>query len=514
MSFFLSSKSAGTHDLKVGYENYKSIDTGGNSQCSTNFVFYTDPVFDANGIPVYGADGHLIPVFNGSSTMSQWFGARGSIADVRVQSAYVNDNWHMSDRFTFNLGARYEKADNATSDHVKLVNSTRLTPRLSVAFDPEANGRWRLDASYSQYASTYDFGHFLAGSNTENPSQLYGYYVGPPGQGRDFAPGFDPKNYQIIYAGSPTQNVSFGNGVKSPLVTEWTLGAGTNLGKGYMRVAYIDRKTTQLLEATTCVCYGTTHIFVQGIDGGIADNLVYKNSDAAKRDYKAAVLQGRYNISPKWSIEGNWTHEFSLDGTYEGQVGQTLPTSGILNKPEFFTAARDFPDGHLSDFQADELHLWTTYRLGLGRAGSLDIGALASYNSPRTYSLAAPAVNLSAIQKARDPGYAQQPLNQTLYFGARGSQEFNAWKQLDLHLNYSIPVWKTVEPYFLVNVVNVFNDSTLIAFNTSIRPDPNSALDANGLRTGFIKNKAFGTATSNSSYPTPRTFSFALGLHF
>jgi hypothetical protein len=55
--------------------------------------------------------------------------------------------------------------------------------------------------------------------------------------------------------------------------------------------------------------------------------------------------------------------------------------------------------------------------------------------------------------------------------------------------------------------------------------DPNSPLDADGLRTGFIRNAAFGTATSNASYPratnTPggtalyaRTFLMSFGLRF
>ena len=84
-----------------------------------------------------------------------------------------------------------------------------LTGRFNSIWRLEPDGRWRIDASYSQYASTYDFGHFLSGSNTGNPSLIYGVYIGPPGQGRDFAPGFDPKNYYIVYAGSPTQNEVF-----------------------------------------------------------------------------------------------------------------------------------------------------------------------------------------------------------------------------------------------------------------------------------------------------------------
>ena len=49
LSYFLSTQSLGKHDLKVGFENYRSQRTGGNSQSSTNYVFYTDYLTDADG---------------------------------------------------------------------------------------------------------------------------------------------------------------------------------------------------------------------------------------------------------------------------------------------------------------------------------------------------------------------------------------------------------------------------------------------------------------------------------
>ena len=42
VTWFLSSRSAGSHSLKAGFERYTSTNTGGNSQTATGYVFRTD----------------------------------------------------------------------------------------------------------------------------------------------------------------------------------------------------------------------------------------------------------------------------------------------------------------------------------------------------------------------------------------------------------------------------------------------------------------------------------------
>jgi len=64
-----------------------------------------------------------------------------------------------------------------------------------------------------------------------------------------------------------------------------------------------------------------------------------------------------------------------------------------------------------------------------------------------------------------------------------------------------------------------------VFFNTAVTPDATSALDGDGLRTGYVKPAAFGTARSQADYPrattTPggtalyaRTFLMSFGLRF
>jgi hypothetical protein len=67
----------------------------------------------------------------------------------------------------------------------------------------------------------------------------------------------------------------------------------------------------------------------------------------------------------------------------------------------------------------------------------------------------------------------------------------------------------------------VLNNEKQIAWNTTIRPDPASPLDALGLRTGYVKAATFGTATAQNQFPAPfggltggRTFRVAVGVRF
>jgi len=517
LSYFLTTANAGSHDLKFGGEEFKNIRTGGNSQSPTNYVLQTDPLLDANGHIVLDANGHAIPVFTpGTSQNILFIASVGSIFTSRTDAAYVNDQWHLGDHFAFNLGARAERATNTGTDNIRTISSTRFTPRLAATWDPEGKGRFRLNATYAQYAGAYNLGVYTSGVRTGNPSYIYGIYNGPAGQGRDFAPGFDPRNYTGFLAVNPVQNVSFGKGAKSPIITEYTGGADYVLGRdGFVRLVYQARKTTDLLEIFTNPAFGTSHIVLNGVDGGFADNLVYKNANLSDRNFQGLILQGRYRLTSSWSVEGNWTHQFKFDGNYEGQTNQGVgPGNGIAKYPEFFSRDRNFPDGHLLAFERDLAHLWTIYNLGLGSAGSLNFSLIGTAASGNSYSLAAFQVPLTAEQIARDPGYAQRPATQTLYFGKRGSQFFKGYSTLDFAVGYEIPVFRTVSPWFKFQVFNVFNDHTQTFGNITVLPNFNGPVDSLGLPTTFTKGPNFGQPQTNLDFVPPREYQLSLAIRF
>ena len=65
--------------------------------------------------------------------------------------------------------------------------------------------------------------------------------------------------------------------------------------------------------------------------------------------------------------------------------------------------------GRLDDYQQHKVRVWSIYNVDLGRFGALDVTPMWRYNSALTYSLAANSVPLSAVQRARNPGYARLP---------------------------------------------------------------------------------------------------------
>jgi hypothetical protein len=107
-----------------------------------------------------------------------------------------------------------------------------------------------------------------------------------------------------------------------------------------------------------------------------------------------------------------------------------------------------------------------------------------------------------------------QPTSQTIYFGPRGSEEFEGLSLFDLSVNYSIPVFRTARPFIKLDLFNVFDNDKLLSWNTTVRADPASPLDDLGLPTGYIKGSLFGEAQSSGNYARPREFRMAFGVRF
>ena len=118
-------------------------------------------------------------------------------------------------------------------------------------------------------------------------------------------------------------------------------------------------------------------------------------------------------------------------------------------------------------------------------------------------------------------GYPDAPQNQTIFYSSPGSEQFAGYGIFDASASYNVPVLGRLRPWIKVDVFNVFNNQKLISWNTSIAPDPTTPADALGIRAGYPRGPAFGTATSNTNFPVPfagqtggLTFRMAFGLRF
>ncbi|MGE3273763.1 MAG: TonB-dependent receptor [Vicinamibacterales bacterium] len=525
LAYFTSRPGFGTHDLKAGGERFTSHQRGGNSQSATGYVFAAD-YLTSGGAPVYDADGRLVPVFvPGANAALNTLPTRGAEIDIRTTSLYVQDRWSPVPALTVDAGLRYERVSSDATGVTGGLDAAGWAPRLGATYDLDGSGRTVLSGTYARYLGRYS--SYVFGKNTpvSNPARLVYAYVGPAGQGLDFAPGFDLSNYVVVSGSFPTANIFMDENIRSPRQDEVTLGLGRELGDaGSVRATWIWRTTSDMVESFVDdpTAAGRTTVTYQGRVFGVFDNVVYRNSDVPERTYQAMQFQGSYRLSPRWSVAGHWTLQLKNDGNFEGEAAnQPGVGSAIGDYPEIFSAARAYPYGRLDDFQRHKVRLWTIYNVDLGRFGSLDVAPLFRFDSGLTYSLVANAVALTAEQRALNPGYARLPTSQALYFGERGSGSFDGAALVDLGATYAVPVWKQAAPWVKLEVLNLFDNDALIMWDTTVTADTSSARDAYGLPTGYIEGRNFGQATSASQYARPRpgmtggrTFLLSAGIRF
>ena len=162
-------------------------------------------------------------------------------------------------------------------------------------------------------------------------------------------------------------------------------------------------------------------------------------------------------------------------------------------------------------YEADRVRLWTTYNLDLRRFGNLAAGLLWRYDSPQTFTYTA-TVARSAISKALNPGYHNAPTTVSLAFGPRGLGQYNPTSLFDTSVQYSYPIAR-VTPWIKFDVRNVFNKTTLIAYNTSITA-AGTDLDSFGYQTAFTNNATFGRPTATTNYVIPRQYLLYAGVRF
>ena len=246
-----------------------------------------------------------------------------------------------------------------------------------------------------------------------------------------------------------------------------------------------------------------------------------------RRAYEDVVLQAQYRVMSNLSVNGHYTVQIRNEGAFAGEAANQPGIPSVFGDyPEVLGPARDrlMPEGRLDNFQRHKLRVAAIYAQSLGRFGSVDVSPLWRVNSGGVYSLTT-AIRVPAAQLARNPGYPAASLSansrETVFFGDRGGYDFKGYGVMDLAASYNLAVWKSLRPWFKVEIYNLFENQKLIAWDRTVSVDLASALDANGIPTGYLKGARFGQATAGTHFPQPyigqnggRTIRIAFGTRF
>lgn len=520
LSAFFATETAGSHDVKVGAESFTTTQFGGNSQTSTDFIYYADYVTDPSGSPILDSDGRFQPVFSPFNAYV-WnpIGDRDAVLETTTTALFVNDLWRLGERWSFNLGARYEQVDGdattgGTASNNTVADFDSVVPRLSATFRPGARGRARFTASYGEYvgrANSELFKRFTTSRNANNIGAFY-IYLGDPGVGVDFAPGLDLANYVPIEVYT-LANVFRDPGLSTPRTREIALSGAMQWRRGTLTASVIDRSFEDAVESFIETGNGTVEADTAA--GPLTlDRIVFRNTDIAQRDYLALQVQGDIRLRDNWTLAGHWTWELENDGNFVGEnFGNPALDSGLGDYPEILVPARNNPTGRLPSHLEHKVRLWSHTTFDFGRAGALGVTVLGRYDSPLTYSLVAFGP-VSATQRSRDPGYATPPFGQQIFFGERGAHEYESTQALDVVARYQLPVGGRFDPWVELEVRNLFDDQNLRTFDTNVRPDFAGPVDADGIPTQFVRSPNFGQARSPGDFYPGREFLVSAGIHF
>ena len=65
---------------------------------------------------------------------------------------------------------------------------------------------------------------------------------------------------------------------------------------------------------------------------------------------------------------------------------------------------------------------------------------------------------------------------QTVFFGERGAYDFEGYGVVDLAASYNLAVWRTLRPWFKVEVYNLLNNTKRIAWDRTVTANAASTL--------------------------------------
>lgn len=563
-NYFLSTTSLGSHNIVGGLERYVDKRTEPNNQSGSDFrVFVNGTVRNGSataGVPLMTSDGQLYPIFdnNPSRTWIRWTPvfAPGSENQLTTDSVFLNDRWDLTNRWSFNVGLRYDINDTVDADGDNISNDSGFSPRLGAIFDPTGDGRHRISASASRYQSRVVDGPATAGEIAGSPGAVDFVYNGPlinpAGTPTDqlipahqalqmmwdwFHSQGGTDNLSLLKPGGlrsiPGFDVVFPSDLASPSVDELVVGYGVQLTPtAYAKVDLVYRDWNDFYSFRVTENNSTVVDFL-----GIGHDLeIVENSNNIEREYRGVQFQSAWRptfhdkrinvgVNYTWSeLKGNDTQESANSGV----VGNADPKNYY---PQFFGYSRWQPTGYLSLDQRHRLRAWVGYDVPVpAMIGRLNVSVLHNYESGFPYSVA------GSIDTFRYAGAPECPANlfcsgvgnSTYFFSDRGEFRTDDIQSTDLAVNFTRALFRGIEIFAQGEMLNSFNNDAVDNVDTTVRTWTAGGTFCGGKRCAqfnpftdtpvegvhYAKGDNFGKPTAQSHYQSPRLYRFSLGLRF
>jgi outer membrane receptor for ferrienterochelin and colicin len=552
LTYFLGTRSLGTHNLVAGAERYTELLLSNNYQSASGLTVYnftTDPVVQGSNV---------IHTFESGDLIVNWDVENPSLgSDLTTDSYFINDKWDLNPNFSFNIGGRFDTTEAVDQAGNATAEESSFSPRLAATYDPTGNGRLRFGATFGRYIGRLAEGVQGSSSNAGSPNQIGYYYEGPTitGSAADVVRGainwwnanggfnttLNPPSYAVI-GGVSTQLQQ--GGVRAPGMDEWTIGAGFQYSPtGYVRADYINRNWNNFYTSFTNTETGS----VQLPDGSTEDLTIVGNSDEWERNYDAIQLQASQRFFNRLQVGGSYTWS-ELTGNIEGETAGSGPVSTggyIFTYPEYQGFAANAATGFLSGDQTHKLRAWAAMDFPLGPAGVLNVSVLQRFDSGRPYSsVLTIATNTNpndALADTTDPSvtgvadlYNSAPTTVAVFAGERGRFRLEDITRTDLAVNYRLPLFGA-ELFVEAEVFNLFNEQSQVSAQTQTLTHRNGgtpckAADGSAMRcqtfnpftttpvegTHYAFASTFGKPTSGSAlqYQLARQFQLSLGFRF
>ncbi len=544
-TYFLSTESFGSHNIVAGYDNFAGQRKSNNYQSGSNYrVFTTSAILQG---------GDIFPVVDGKSWIYYTpieFLSQGT--DSRTDSIFINDQWRLGSRLSFNLGVRYDKNHAKDSRGVVTADDSAFSPRLAVAYDVKDNGALKVAASYARYVAGIQDNLVDSASNAGAPSTFYWYYTGPninvsPPPGANLVtraaalqqmfdyffsqgcPNVGTCKMPLIYANIPGLTRQIRDTLKSPYANEYTLGVnGTIGGRASYRVDFVRRQYGDFYNTVVDMSTGR----VSDTVGNTYDLGINNNTNALDRNYTALQTQFSYRF-PGLTIGANWTWSHTL-GNIDGENTTSGPIAATQDTyPEYKQASWNNPYGSLATDQRHRVRIFGSWDLPFvpKEIGIASLSLVQAYETGSPYGAVATVRSRTYVT---NPGYVTPPSSVTYYYTARDAYHWDDVKRTDLGLNLSTKIANTVEIFVQPQVINLFNNQAVIAGDVTVRTalspgTGNTFLPFNPFTETPVKRPtgdtsvktanwdfgpAFGTPRNSADYQQPRTFILTMGIRF